>query len=317
MAAGGSKIAVGAAIGGNGLVLVAKFAGFAVTGSGAMLSEAVHTLADLLNQILLLVGIVRSERAPDERFQYGYGRVQFVWALISAVGIFFLGCGVTVYHGIHALLRPQPLENLSWAIGVLLAAFVIEGIVLWVAYRQLRAAAAGRPFLSYLRTEADPSAVAVLLEDAAACVGVLIALGCILLTRLTEASHWDAVGSIAIGLMLGAVAVWLIMRNKALLVGPSLPAAVRERVRQIVGAHPAVREVVEMKSTALDAETYDVTLSVIFDGRKLAGQDGPTDALRQEVAEMTVRILGQEIDAIERAVQAEFPQIKHLDVEPH
>lgn len=315
MAADGSKKAVGTAIGGNALVMVLKFIAFAFTGSGAMLSEAIHTGADLLNQILLLVGIVRSERRPDERFQYGYGRARFVWALISAVGIFFLGCGVTVYHGVHSLFHPAPLSNLSWAIGVLILSFVIEGAVLWVAYRQLKTAAAGRPFIAYCRRDADPSAVAVLLEDAAACLGVLIALACVALARVTGSLFWDAAGSITIGLLLGLVATWLIVRNKTLLVGPSVPPEVRDRIRDILKSHPTVREVVEIKSLMLDPGTFDVMASIVFDGARLAPEGGAESP--QEFAARVVQALGREIDVLERAVQAAIPEVKHLDIEPH
>ena len=124
--AGGSKTTVAAAIVGNGLVMVAKFVAFLFTGSGAMLSEAIHTLADLLNQILLMVGILRSDRLPTELYQYGFKSERYVWALISAVGIFFLGCGVTVYHGIRSLMHPHELEGLTWAIGVLIISLLID-----------------------------------------------------------------------------------------------------------------------------------------------------------------------------------------------
>lgn len=312
----GSKAAVGAAIGGNSLVMIAKFFAFAMTGSGAMLSEAIHTLADLLNQILLMVGIVRGEKEADEHFEYGYGRARFVWALISAVGIFFLGCGVTVYHGVNSLFHPHPMGNLNWAIAVLVFSLVVEGAVLLVAYRALAKEAAGRPFLKYLRTQADPSAVAVLLEDAAACLGVLVALACIVLTRLTGAAWWDSAGSIVIGLMLGAVAIWLIRRNKALLIGPSVPAHVRARVREILLAQPGVKSVVDLKTKVIDTATYDITATLEFAGKHLAGRL-PSDIPHDQVADRLVRALGEEIDAIEKVVQAEIPEIKHLDIEPH
>ena len=206
----GSKLAVGAAIAGNSVVMVGKFVAFWFTGSAAMLSEALHSVADVLNQILLMVGIVRSSAPPDRFFPFGYGAERYVWALMSAVGIFFLGCGVTIYHGINSLLHPHPLESLGWAVGALLIALVIEGYVLWVAIKAVRGQAQGKPFFRYLRQEADLSAVAVILEDTAACFGVLLALGGILLTRYTGQPYWDAVASIAIGLLLGAVAIWLL-----------------------------------------------------------------------------------------------------------
>ena len=155
--AGGSTTAVGAAIIGNALVAIAKFAAFFITGSGSMLSESIHTLADMLNQILLLIGIVRSDKDADQYYQYGYKSERYVWALISAVGIFFLGCGVTIYHGIQTLLHPHELVGLGWALGVLVVSFVIEGIVLAIAVRGAKDQSKGKPFFHYLKTEAEPS----------------------------------------------------------------------------------------------------------------------------------------------------------------
>ena len=114
----GSRRAVAAAIIGNFFVMLAKAGVFFITGSAAMMSEAMHSLADTLNQVLLMVGIRRSSRVADIRFPFGYGAERAVWALMSAVGIFFLGCGVTVYHGVQSLLHPHELEGLGWAVGV-------------------------------------------------------------------------------------------------------------------------------------------------------------------------------------------------------
>ena len=123
-----------------------------------MLSEGIHTLADVLNQILLMVGIVRSDKRPDEDHAYGYMAERYIWALISAVGIFFLGCGVTMYHGIETLVHhiqhhgeeAHKMENLSWAVGVLIFSLLLEGYVLWIAVKQARAQAEGKPLLSLI-----------------------------------------------------------------------------------------------------------------------------------------------------------------------
>ena len=134
-----SKTAVITAIVGNAFVMCAKFVAYFATGSGAILSEAIHTFADLLNQILLLVGIKRSAHGANEDYAYGFGAERYVWALISAVGIFFLGCGVTVYHGVSSLLHETaPVSGYGWAVGVLVVSFLIEFYVLSVAVRSVR-----------------------------------------------------------------------------------------------------------------------------------------------------------------------------------
>ncbi len=329
MATQGSTRAVVAAIIGNSLVMVAKFVAFLFTGSGAMLSEAIHTLADLLNQILLLVGIVRSDRVPDQEFQYGYMAERYVWALISAVGIFFLGCGVTIYHGIQSLLYPHELQELNWAIGVLLFSLILEGYVLFVAIRTVQRQAEGKPFFRYMRDEADPATVAVVLEDSAACLGCVIAMIAILLAEWTGSPYWDAIGSILIGCLLGAIAVWLIWRNSQLLIGVSVPPKIRRQIRRIIEQNPAVEEIVDLKTRVLDTETYRIKADIRFDGETLAEKlsskiDQAYDEVQsreqfqqfaKEYADDVVELLADEIDNIERKIQSQFPKARHLDIE--
>jgi len=327
--AAGSKKAVTAAIIGNGSLTVAKMIAFMMTGSAAMMSEGLHSFADTLNQVLLMIGIKRSTREADPRFPFGYGAERAVWALMSAVGIFFLGCGVTVYHGVHNLLHPSQLEGLGVAIGVLVVSFVIEAGVLFVAVRAVRRDAEGRPFFRYLWKESDPTAAAVVAEDTAACLGVLIALAGIGLTKWTGNPRWDAAASIAIGLLLGAIAVWLILRSGTLLVGPSVPADKRRRIREIVAAHPAVEKIAMLRTRVMDTETFRVAADLEFDGDSLAAslEDEleaayPTihnyDEFRRfaaRYADLVVEQLGDEIDSIEAAIQEEFPRAKFLDIE--
>ena len=329
MASPSSKTAVAAAIVGNALVMVAKFVAFTFTGSGAMLSEAIHTLADLLNQILLMIGIVRSTRDADDTYEYGYQSERYVWALISAVGIFFLGCGVTVYHGIQTLLHPHEMKDLSWAIGVLIFSFILEGIVFLIALRAAKQQAGDRPLHHFLRYEADPAVVAVVLEDFVACIGILVAMGAILLTKMTGEPYWDAIGSLTIGGLLGAIAIWLIARNSQLLVGASIPEPIREQVRRIIEADPAVEEIVDLKTRILDTDTYRIKADIKFDGGALADKLRPqmSEAYEQittledfekfthEFAEDIVELLAEEIDIIEKRIRESVPQAKHLDLE--
>jgi len=314
----------------NAFLAGAKFFAFLLTGSGALLSEAIHSFADSLNQLLLLIGVVRSSRQADAKFSYGYGAERYVWALMSAVGIFFLGCGVTVYHGVASLLSGhRPESNLGWAIGVLLLSLVLEGAVLTIAVGSVRKSAAGRPFLTYLRTEADVSVAAVVLEDAAACFGVLIALAAVVMAHVTGHAYWDALGSILVGLLLGAVAIWLIVRNHRLLVGPSIPARIRQQVMEILENNPSVEAVTELRSRVLDTETYRIAAELRFNGAALAGKLAPSlEARYREIANLDdfhnfavryadeiVELLGDEIDAIEKRIRAQIPQARYLDLE--
>lgn len=330
MAGQASKGAVIAAIVGNSAVMVAKFTAFFATGSGAMFSEAIHTFADVLNQILLLVGIKRSSNDADDKFDYGYGAERYVWALISAVGIFFLGCGVTVYHGISSLFGAhEPMSNYGWAIGVLIVSFLVEFYVLLIAVKSVKKQAEGAPFFKFMKTEADPAVVAVVLEDSAACVGVLIALAAIGLTKITGHHYWDAVGSIAIGVLLGFIAFWLIHRNRSILIGESVPVHIRNQLMQILQDNPTVEEVVDLRTRILDTETYRIKADLHFDGSALAQKKKHElraeydkidnyeqfEAFAIRYADEIVDLLADEIDNIEKQIRKEIPRAEHMDLE--
>ena len=168
----GTKNSVIAALLGNTFVTVIKFIAFAVSGSGAMLSEAIHSAADTGNQGLLYLGLRRAARSPDEDFHYGYGGERFIFGMLSASGIFFVGCGVTIYHGIHSLLSPKAPE-LGWLTFLILGiSFLVEGSVLLLAVRSVNRERGSTPFLAFVRNGADPATVAILLEDGSVPEGV-------------------------------------------------------------------------------------------------------------------------------------------------
>lgn len=327
--ASGSKKAVGAAIAGNGFVSLIKLGAFFVTGSGAMLSEAIHSIADTMNQVLLMIGIVRSTKDADADYGYGYMAERYIWALISAVGIFFLGCGVTIYHGISSLLHPHAIEAPGIALGVLTVAGIIEGGVLWVAYKSVKEAAGDMDFIRYARHFADPSAVAVLLEDAAACIGVVIAMISIGLSHWTGNPAWDAIGSIAIGLLLGALAIWLVKRNHQLLAGPSIPADERAAIHKVLEESPIIEEITDFKTRVLGTEDYRVKANVVFEGDVMSQALDPhlQDAWKKidtyeqfkefahTYADQVTDLLGDRIDQLEREIVAVCPKVKHIDIE--
>jgi len=169
----GSKKTVVTAIIGNGIVTVAKFFGFILSGSSALLAEAVHSLADTMNQCLLYLGLRRSERLADTRHHFGYGQERYFWNLVSAVTIFFLGCVYTVLHAISQLSENHAPE-LSWiSFGIIGLAFVVEGYSFLVALMEFRAQAAqeGKSLRLYFVQTRDPTTLAVLIEDAVAVMG--------------------------------------------------------------------------------------------------------------------------------------------------
>ena len=318
-----------AALAGNGVLTVVKFGAFALSGSGAIFSEAIHSLADTSNQALLLAGIHRSERPADTLFQYGYGGDRYLYALFSAVGIFVLGCGVTVYHGINNLIHPPDLA-MSWIpVAVLIFSFVVEFGVLMSAARVVWADKGETSLLDYLKKTTDPTASAVLLEDSVACVGVLVALAGIGLTHYTGNPIYDALGGIVIGIMLGLVAVWLGVRNRELLLGPSIDPETQREVEAFLLAQPSVMRVRKARSRLVGADRFRFKAELDFDGRYLGEKqarivheraEGLTDeAARVQFAkdfgEELMDELGREIDRIEAQLAERFPRIVYVDLE--
>ena len=327
--AGGSKGAVFAALAGNSFLTVVKFIAFVMSGSGAMLSEAIHSFADTANQGLLFLGIQRSERPPDKLFSYGYGGERFLFALLSAIGIFILGCGVTVYHGIDGLLHPHEVHA-DWVVwAVLGVSLLIDGAVLTAAIRAVAAAKGDQSFWGFVRSSSDPTVLAVLFEDFIACTGVIVAAVGIGLSELTGSSVFDSIASIVIGLLLGAVAVWLGYRNRTLILGPSIPAEVERGVLDIIRAQASVTAVSAIKSRIVGADHFKLKAEVDYDGAVLAREhvdwvanNLPDAGDREAVARFTeafgermTNTLATEIDRIEQQVIEKFPNLRYIDLE--
>ena len=334
--AGGSKVAVYSAIGANTLVMFAKFAGFFFTGSGTMLAEGIHSMADVGNQALLIVGMKRSKLPADAEHPFGYGRDAFIWALMSAVGIFFIGCGVTVAHGVHGLLSDAPHEvgDPTLNLGILAFAFVAEGASLIIAVVGImkEAKSVGRGFWDHVRTTDDPFAVAVLLEDSAAVLGVVIAFACVLLGAITHQPWWDAVGSLVIGVLLGAVAIFLTAKNRAMLIGRSISKQDQDALEALLENDPAVEHVVLARGEVAGADAYRISAEIELDGHHLARlwlEGKEPDAVLAEIGDVEsmpvflgefaddiVEMVGDEVDRIEGRIREAIPRAQSVDLEP-
>ena len=240
MAAPASSMkAVIAALGANSFITVIKFIAFAFSGSGAMLSEAIHSLADAGNQALLLIGLRRARKDSDDEFHYGYGGERFIFGMLSASGIFFIGCGVTVYHGVDGLMHPHmpELHLFTWV--VLGASLLIEGGSTAFAFKSVMAhRPKDYPMVRYLREKVDPAALAILLEDSAAIFGLFLAAIGIVLAYVTQNPMWDSIGSILVGVLLGYVAIHLVQENRGLLLGKAVPEGIGEKFEKILPQLP-------------------------------------------------------------------------------
>jgi cation diffusion facilitator family transporter len=241
MAATSDKpVAVYGAIAANFIIAVTKFVAALLTRSSAMLSEEIHSLVDMGNQLLLLCGIKRSRRPPDEQHPFGHGKELYFWSLIVAMLLFGLGGGMSFYEGVRHLRHPSPLGDPTWNYVVLGIAAIAEGAAWWVALKELLRNRGERSLWRAVRESKDPAVYTVLAEDTAAILGLLVAfLGIFLGHRLGNPSY-DGAASMVIGVLLAAVAVFLAYESRGLLIGESADAEVVQRVRQIVEAEPAV-----------------------------------------------------------------------------
>lgn len=231
-AATGGSLTVVIALGANLLVAIAKTFASVITGSASMVAEAAHSWADFGNEIFLLIADRRSVRDRDDRHPLGFGREAYVWSMFAAFGIFTAGAVVSIWHGIQQLFAPEDATDFGIAYIVLAVAFVLEGLSFMQAFRQARAGGKRRGISTgfYALTSSNATLRAVFAEDAAALIGLVIAFLGILLHQITGQAAFDAAGSILVGVLLGAIAIVLIDRNRRFLIGEIPDARLRNDV---------------------------------------------------------------------------------------
>jgi len=343
----GSEQTVIWAVTGNGLLFCLKSIVAVNSGSASMLSEAVHSLADTLNQAVLLYGTRESRRAPNVEHPYGYESMKHISSLISGVGIFCLGAGVSIWHGLCTLYQPSLMEPgmMSWAYGVLAFSFFLESMVLSKAIITAADGAndANMSLHEYIRSGRDPQVNVVLMEDSVAVGGCVVAASCMALTSFTQNPVYDACGSIIIGLGLAKVAYFIVASNSNYLLGQSIPHNNIIAIQNELEDRDTVRAVYDVKATYLGPATARLKAEVHFDGKQLAQNylaECSRRSLSQEFAliaragterergdigrrilekhmEGAIDDMGKEIDDIERQLKAQYPEIKHVDLEVH
>ena len=244
----------------NVLVAVAKSAAAAVTGSASMLAEAAHSWADAGNEVFLLIANRRSRRPADAAHPFGHGREAYVWSLFAALGLFVAGAAVSVTHGVQELVHPEPASDFVVGYAVLAVAFVLEAVSFGQSLRQAKPEAESlqRDLLEHVLATSDPTLRAVFAEDAAALAGLVIAAAGLAAHELTGSPVPDAVGSILVGLLLGAIAVILINRNRRYLVGQEADPRVRAAVVQSLMDNPEVARVTYLRLEIVGPRTVTV-----------------------------------------------------------
>ena len=239
-----------------------------MTGSASILAEAAHSWADSGNEIFLLVANRRSRRPPDPAHPFGYGREAYVWSLLAALGLFVAGAAVSVTHGVQELLHPEPATDFLVGYVVLAVSFLLEGISFLRSVRQARPAAEllERDLIEQVMATSDPTLRAVFAEDAAALLGLVIAAVGLGAQELTGSSVPDAVGSILIGLLLAAVASYLIDRNRAFLLGEEADPRIRSAVIRALLQEPEVARVTYLRLEFVGPRTVSVIGDVDLSG---------------------------------------------------
>ncbi|XP_017778546.1 PREDICTED: zinc transporter 9 isoform X2 [Nicrophorus vespilloides] len=324
------------AVGINSMNFLFKLGAWILTGSHSMFSECIHSLADTINQLILAYGIHKSVQIADSNHPYGYTNMKYVASLISGVGIFCVGTGLSIYHGISGLIDPQPIEDLFWGYFVLGGSLISEGATWYVAFMSVRKGAQenNMSIKDYIFRGQDPSVNVVLLEDAAAVIGVTVAATCMGISSLLNSPIPDAMGSILVGGILGTVASFIIYTNVAALVGRSIPQENLDKINSELESDVMIRAIHDVKGIDMGNYLVRYKAEMDFDGRELTRaylDKEDLNNLLEEVrkfenidqleefmlkhGEAIVDMLGGEIDRIEMKLRKKHPEIRHCDLE--
>lgn len=260
MSSQGSKKAVIFALTGNLLIALIKYIVAFITTSTAMLAEAIHSTADSLNQVFLLVGHRRSLRPGSEIYNLGNANEIYFWAMMVAVLLFFVGAAFSIYEGVHKLMHPEEIKNAIWIFVVIISSIVIEAKSFQVAFREFRKTT-GLPFFKAIRNSTQVSLIVVVLEDSAALVGLIIVL---ISTTLALFVHplFDAVGSIFVGLVLLYVSIVLMSEIRNFIIGESMPRDKKEKIRKVLHSYRDIDHINSFKSILMGDNKYLVLISI-------------------------------------------------------
>ncbi|WP_051929415.1 cation diffusion facilitator family transporter [Flavobacterium sp. 83] len=282
----------------NVVIVISKgFAAF-MTGSGAMLAETIHSSADCANQLLLLLGVKQARRPADTQHPFGYGKSVYFWSFMVAMLLFSIGGMFSIYEGIHKYNNPEPVHEIAWGIGVLLFSIALEGYATFSNILELNKRKGGSSFFSYLRTTKDSDLIVIFGENSAAVLGLILAIIALLISYYTGDSRYDAIGSLAIGVVLILVAVFLAVEVKSLLIGESADIIILETIEAIIEKEPNITQVINCRTI----------------------QQGPGEVLVcvkiKCSPDLTTQSISQLINNFEKELRSLRPEVKWLYVEP-
>ena len=286
------------AFGANLFIAISKFIVFLLTRSSAMLAEAIHSVADTMNQILLFVGIIRGKKKADNIHPFGFASEMYFWSFVVSIILFTMGSMFSIYEGIKKIRHPEEILNLKFAFIVLFIALIAEGSAFYKALQKVKGEKGKRGYIEYLRISKKSEIIIVFLEDFAAICGLLSAIFLLTLQYITKNPIYDAIASIVIGIILAIVAIFLGNEIKSLLIGESAGPAVSKKVAEIINSNDGINRVIDVKSLQL----------------------GPDDILLAIKAEFDHRLNSVEIsnliNGVEKEIRETMPDIKKIFIEP-
>jgi cation diffusion facilitator family transporter len=285
------------ALGANFAIAVAKGVAAVVTGSGAMLAETVHSLADCGNQGLLLLGMRQSRQAPSPEYPLGYGKAVYFWSFLVAVMLFTVGGMFSLYEGIHKLSHPEQIKQWWWAVGVLVFSIAVESVSMRACVVEVNKARGQRSFAQWFRTSRQAELLVIFGEDLAALAGLVLALVAVVLAVVTGNPLWDALGTIAIGVLLIVVAIFVAIEVKAMLIGQSADPEVAAEMQTWLAGRPEIARVLNLITFQLGV---DVMVSVKV---QMADAQSATHLIQQ-------------INTVESSFRAKYPQVRWSFFEP-
>ena len=286
-----------AALIGNFLVAVTKFIAATLTGSSAMFSEAIHSVVDTSNQVLLLWGIKASKKPADKDFPFGHGKEVYFWNFIVAIMIFAVGAVMSIYEGVHHIMHPEPIANAYINYIVLCIALVFEGCVFFFALREFKKSKGDLGYFNAVQRSKDPSMFVVLFEDSAAMLGLMIALIGVALTEYTGMLWIDGLASVLIGLVLAFTALWLAVETKGLLIGEAAEPEVVTDIHSLVGDYAGIEKINEVLTMHMGPDYILVNLSVDVVNNLRAGD------------------LETAIAQLDRQIKERHPRVKRVFIE--
>ena len=292
---GDSNRAILFALGANFVIFATKGVAAFITGSSAMLAETVHSLADCGNQLLLLLGMRQARMDPTPEYPLGYGKAIYFWSFLVAVMLFSVGGMFSVYEGIHKLQHPEALKQWWWAVGVLVIGIVAESVSMRACLAEVAKARGSRSLARWFRESRQAELVVIFGEDLAALLGLVFALAAVVLAVITGNPLWDAIGTLAIGILLIVVAVFVAIEVKAMLIGQSADPNVNAAIKNFLEQRPDVARVFSLITLQLG---NDLMVAV-------KAQLSQTSAAKEDV-----------INTIERELKNQFPQVKWSFFEP-